>query len=127
MAGVRHKKQLFGGRSAEEVHSKYAFPRNAKCQVCSYRPLIRGIVMMELQEARKNPFVEQLATAAPEAFLQNVVQLKGSDGTPRPYYRVSVVYACKEHKRELEKALAKAPSHCVVEINYGPGPDRLTL
>jgi len=121
-----HRKKLFGGRqTAEEVHQQHAFPIGATCAGCSRRPLLRAIVMMELKEALKNPAVAQLSQLSPEDFMKSVVQIKSSDGSPTPYYRCSVVYACKSCAREMEKQLAKAPSHCIVEINRGPGTDKI--
>lgn len=121
-----HRKKLFGGRmTAEEVHQKYAFPMGAKCAGCGALPLIRAIVMMEMKEAMKNPVVEQIAVLSPEALLQHTVQIKTSDGSQKPYFRCSIVYSCKRCQRQMEKQLAKTPSHCIVEINRGPGTDKI--
>lgn len=126
MPRVIHRKRLFDGKmTAEEVHSKYGFPRHAKCAGCGAPPLIRGIVLMEFAEARKNPMIDQLLLARPEALLEQIVQIKGSDGKPSPYFRVSIAYACKRCAPTMERTLAKAPSHCIVEINRGPGPDKM--
>lgn len=125
MSKTIHRKKFMGGRiSPEEFHAKHAFPAHAKCLGCGKRPTIRAIVLMELAEAKKNPSVDVFMQAAPELFMQSVVQIKGSDGKAVPYYRVSVTYACPACKRDLQKALAKAPSHCIVEINDGPGPSK---
>lgn len=124
MQQARHRRKLFGGRmSAEEVHAKLAFPPGSKCSGCGARPTVRGIVLMELVEARKNPLVEAMALADPQAFLSQVVDIKQSDGKGKPYFRCSVAYACKTCSPAMEKQLAKAPSHCIVEINRGPGRD----
>lgn len=124
--GNIHRKKLFGGRyTAEEIHQKYGFGPQHKCAGCGARPLIRAIVMMELAEARKNSALDQMMLVAPDAFMQQIVQIKGSDGKPTPYFRISVTYACKRCAPTMEKQLAKAPSHCIVEINRGPGPDKL--
>lgn len=126
MKTVLHRKKFMGGRiSPEEFHSKYAFPVGAKCQGCQARPSVRAIVMMELAEARKNPLIDQLMLMDPAAFMSSVVQIKGSDGKAVPYYRCSVVYSCRACRAAMEKQLAKAPSHCIVELNAGPGPDRV--
>ena len=121
---VIHRQKLFGGRmTAEEVHAKFGFPHDAKC-ICGRRPMIRCIIMMELAEARKNEAIDQLMLYQPEVTLESIVQIKGSDGKPTPYYRVSVTYACKEHRKLLHQQAAKAPSHCIVEFNEGPGPEK---
>jgi hypothetical protein len=85
--------------------------------------MTRAIVMMELKEALKNETISQLAAAAPEALVTNIVQIKGSDGKPSPYFRCSIVYACKSCTPQMERQLARAPSHAIVEINRGPGTD----
>lgn len=123
---ARHIKKFAGGRiSAEEMHAKYAFPINAKCVSCGQRPQVRAIVMMEMAEARKNQALVLLMENDPETFLQQVVQIKGSDGKAQPYYRCSVTYACRRCAPAMERQLAKAPSHCIVEINRGLAADRI--
>ena len=117
MSSNIHRRQLFGGRAAEEVHAEYAFPPNAKCVGCGGRPMVRGIVMMELDEAKKNPALSLLMKLSPEDFVKQLVKIRGSDGKPENYVRVSATYACKSCAPTMEKALAKAPSHCIVEIN----------
>jgi hypothetical protein len=121
-----HRQKLFGGRhTAEEVHQKYAFPLTAKCGGCGARPLTRALVMMEIKEAMKNPAVQALAAIGPAELMPHIVQIKDSTGATKPYFRVSVTYACKRCTPAMEKQLAKAPSHCIVEINRGPGVDKV--
>ncbi len=122
---VIHRKKLFGGRmTAEDVHQKYAFPPHAKC-ACGARPMTRAIVMIELEEAKKRmPQLDGVMLFEPQLFLSQIVQIKETD-TTRPYLRISIAYACKMHRRELERQLAKAPSHCIVEFNHGPGTDKV--
>jgi len=121
-----HRRKLFNGqRTAEEIHQQYAFPINARC-LCGRRPLTRAIVMMELKEAMKNAALAQLASVSPGDMLKQCVQIKNTDGKgTSPYFRCSVVYACKDCTPTMEKQLAKAPSHCIVEINRGPGTDKI--
>lgn len=128
-----HRKQFMGGRmTPEEAHSKFAFPVGAKCAACQNPPLVRAIVMAPLDEMKKrDPDFEQLANLtltnpkAAEKFFAMLVQIKGADGKPTPYVRISSAYACKQCAPEMERALAKGPSWCIVEINRGPGPDKL--
>lgn len=121
---VRGRRKLFGGQmTSEEVHQKYAFPPHAKCNNCGRRPLTRVITMMELAEAKKISAVAAMMELGPEAFLQHVVAIKDSAGLPVPYFRTGVAYACKSCTPLLERVAAKAPSHCIVEINRGPGSD----
>lgn len=125
-----HRSKLFGGqKTAEEIHQQYAFPPTARC-LCGRRPMTRAIVMMELKEAMKNPTIQSLAEMAPLEFMEflqkNTVQIKTTDGKgTTPYFRVSVVYACKSCTPAMERQMAKSPSHCIVEINRGPGTDRI--
>lgn len=122
---VLHRQKLFGGReTAEEVHAKHAFPAHARC-ICGARPMIRCIIMMELSEARKQPAIDMMMLVNPQVALESIVQIKGSDGKAIPYWRCSVTYACKQHKKLLHQSAAKAPSHCIVEFNEGPGPDKI--
>jgi len=127
MAKVRHRKQMFGGRySAEEYHQKWGIPRDAKCVGCGNRPLIRCITMMEVEEAKKLPMINMLMLNDPIKFMNEmIVRIKGSDGRAIPYVRISCVYACKQCRRSLERAAAKAPSHTICEFHYGPGPDKV--
>lgn len=122
-----HRKRLFDGRAtAEDVHQKYAFPHSARCVGCGAPPLTRAIVLMEVKEAiRRAPALEQVAMLSPSDFLTQTVMIRDGSGTERPYYRCSVTYACKACTPMMERMLAKAPSHCIVEINRGPGVDRV--
>jgi hypothetical protein len=123
---ARHTTKFAGGRmSPEEMHAKYAFPPSAKCAACGKRPQIRAIVMMELAEAKKNEALVRLMEFDPETFLAQLVQIKGSDGRATPYYRCSVTYACRSCSKAMQHQLAKAPSHCIVEINHGIGPQKI--
>lgn len=120
-AEVIHRKKLFGGTmTAEEVHSKYAFPPNAQCTGCKTRSVItRIIVLMELQEARKrDPLMDSVMAVNPMLFNQLLVPTKYG-----VFLRVSTVYACKRCTPDAEKVAAKAPSWCIVDINRGPTPD----
>lgn len=128
MQKVIHRKKLFGGRyTAEEVHQKYAFPPSAKCAGCGGKPLMRAIVMMEISEAKKNPVFALQMAQDPEGFFKTLVEIKSSDGKPKPYCRISKAYACKRCSPSMEKQLAKAPSHCIVEFNRGPDPDKIMV
>ncbi len=124
-ARTRHIKKFAGGRfTAQEVHAHLAFPPDAKC-ACGQRPAMRALTMCELAEATKTEEVAQLLERMPQALVERTVMLRGSDGKPIPYLRMGIAYACKGCTPLLEKALAKAPSHWVVEINRGPTADRI--
>jgi hypothetical protein len=126
VAPVIHRKKFDGGRrTPEEVHAQLAFPPGSKCSGCGRPPLTRAIVMMELNEALKNPDVDAIRVFRPAEFVKMLIQIKGSDGLPRTYLRASVAFACKACTPAMEKQLAKAPSHCIVEFNRGPGTERV--
>lgn len=124
---IRRKKFMDGRYTPEELHQKYAFPPNQKC-MCGSRPLVRAIVMMELKEAIKmSPEIEVAQFTHPSLFMQSVVAIhpSGPNSMPVPYFRVSVTYACKRCRPEMEKALAKMPSHCIVEIGEAPKNEKI--
>jgi DNA-directed RNA polymerase subunit RPC12/RpoP len=125
MARNRNVKQFQGGRTTpREYHQAHAFPPYAKCQGCGARPMIRAITMMPWDDFLKADgaklVVDQLAHKLPELVAQNVVQLKGPDGLPRPHVRLGVAYSCERCQRDFERALAKLPSYVVVDLNRGP-------
>lgn len=114
-----------GGRmTPEEMHQKYAFPIGSKC-LCGRRPRFRAIVMMPFDEARKRmPGLDEIMQADPVAFMQQLVKIRenktDADHELKTYLRVSVTYSCHACRRDMDKALAKAPSWAIVEINEGP-------
>jgi len=130
---VRHRKKFQDGRvTPQEYHAKHAFPPGAKCSGCGRPPSIRAIVMAPLDEVRKRDpdfgVVADLALTNPQAakrFHEVLVPLRGSDGRPVPHIRLSTALACPVCAPAMEKALAKGPSWCVVDIQRGPGPDKL--
>ena len=118
-------------RSPQEFHAQYAFPPDAKCQACQNKPSIRGIVMMPLDEAEKRGVIPPGAGRAPLLFpdlAPALVPIHSGNGKPDFYLRISLVYSCRLCQKDFEKALAKAPSFCIVEINRGPDPtNRVTV
>lgn len=122
----RRRQKLFGGKyTAEEVHSALAFPKGTRCEACGAPPLTRCIIMAEESEALKSTAVELMRLAAPALYLQSIVKIKGSDGRPRNYFRISTTYACKRCTPAMERVAARAPSHAIVEWNYGPSADKI--
>lgn len=119
---IHHKKFDGGRRSPQEYHAEFGFPPTAKCQGCQAKPSIRGIVMVPLDDAEKSGLVPVGAAAAPIAFpdLQPVLVKIREGGAGKYYVRVSLTYSCTRCQKDFEKALAKAPSWAIVEINYGP-------
>ena len=110
-------------KAPQEFHAEHAFPKNATCHICANRPQVRAIVMVPLDEAEKSGMVPPGATHNPAAFSQiapAMLKLKESATSEKWYIRLSKVYSCRQHRRDMEIALAKAPSWAVVEINEGP-------
>lgn len=134
-APIIHRKKLFGGRqTAQEVHAQHAFPPHATCAGCHapYNKLqTRVIILMPLDEMRKRD------REFDEIF--NAAELAAKAGKPEtlaklhdrlvptkhgPHVRISTTYGCEACTPELERAAAKAPSWCIVDINRGPGKDK---
>ncbi len=121
-----------GRVTPREFHAANAFPPGAKCSGCTRRPTVRAEVLAPLDEVKRRDAdfeeVSQLALTNPEAankFFAMLVPLKGSDGKPVPHVRISSAFACDACAPSLERALAKGPSWCVVDIRRGPAPERL--
>lgn len=89
--------------------------------------VMRAISMAPVDEMRKrDPLFEQLMQVSPTEFLKTLVPLDiNKDGVPVPHVRISTVYACQHCAVELERAVAKGPSWVVVDINRGPGADKI--
>lgn len=128
-AEIIHRRKLFDGKAtAEEVHSRYAFPPGAKCTGCGTTKglMTRFITLAPLDEMRKrDPAVEVVMKTDPQAFFKMLVPLKGASGQPEPYLRIATIYACGPCTPAAERAAAKGPSWCIVEINRGPGKDKV--
>lgn len=115
-----HRKKLFGGRaSAEEVHS--ALGMKQPCHLCGGRPVIMIKVLVQHDE-----FVKQQPMLASEIARTNPngPYIPTFPTTYGPMVLVSKVTACRLHQKELEKAAAKHPSWCLIEIDRGPGADK---
>lgn len=122
--GRKHNRKFMNGEmTPEECHQKYAFAKGTKCAGCGRPPLSTIRVLYPLDELvkRDGNFVGTMLMKDPEAFKKMCVET-----TEGILVRVSTVYACKSCTPAAERAAAKgSPSWCVVEINRGPGPDKL--
>lgn len=119
----RHVKKFDNGRrTPQEYHQQFAFPPTAKCSApnCHRRPAVRAIVMAPFDEVSKRGMLPTGYILSPE-IMKSIVMIKGQTG-PEPYVRISVAYSCSSCQTQFEKALAKSPSWCIVEINKGPDP-----
>lgn len=121
-AKLIHRTKLFGGReTAEEVHRKYAWT-GAKCYLCRDKN-----VVIQLSYAM-SPI--DLVTREPAI----AAQLVGtSDNDMLPVWRSKygpmvwfwVEHACATHQQYAEREAAKLPSYILVEIDRGPGKDKV--
>lgn len=119
-----HLRKLFGGRmTAMDVHRKYAW-HGARCQACHGPPDIRINSYLPLVEYRRR--------------VTEIGALLFGKGNPTqepatyptiygPMVPVSVIYACGAHKQAAETAAARAPSYYLVEIDRGPGEDKVVV
>ncbi len=122
MAKNLHLKRFDGGRrTPQQYHTEFAFSPNARCSSgCGRRPEVRAIVMCPFDEAVKRNMLPEGAMFNPE--IMKLIVTVNEGGKPKPYVRISVTYACKSCQAEMEKAMAKGPSWCIVDIQRGPDP-----
>lgn len=122
-AKIIHTTKLFGGReTAEDVHRQHAW-HGARCNACGDREVVVQVSthMLTKELIEKNP--------------HNIVariMAQSEDGTipswQSKYGRmtmVGVAYACTTHQRALETTAARGPSSVLVEIDRGPGKDKI--
>jgi hypothetical protein len=126
-AEVIHRRKLFDGQmTAEEAHQQFALPPGAKCLGCNARPMTTFRTFIELSELRKQDELFVLMETLDRARLHSMtVFFKDSSGNPVPYVKMNTVYACKSCTPAAEKMAAKGPSWYVVEIDRGPGADKI--
>lgn len=120
----RNRKKLFGGRqTAQEVHAQHAFPHDAVCAGCKRLGGLqtRALVFAPLEKMNElDPYFEAVMCIDPVKF-QSVL-------LPTKYgvmVRISTVYACPSCTPALSKSLAKLPDYLLVDINTGPGVDKI--
>lgn len=121
---VVHRKKLFGGRqTAQEVHAAHAFPHDARCAGCGRAGGLqtRAIVFAPLDKMNAlDPDFETIMCVDPMRF-QSVL-------LPTKYglmVKISTAYACPPCTPALGKSLAKLPDYLLVDLNYGPGADKI--
>ena len=121
-----HRKKLFGGRAtAEEMHAKYAFPPDAKCGGCGKRGGLqtRCIILAPVDEVkRRDPYFNLISEVNPQEFLRMIMPTRYG-----PMIRISTSYACPMCTPALERAMAKAPDYCIVDIHRGVGKDKIVV
>jgi hypothetical protein len=124
MSKVIHRKKLFGGRkTAEQVHSENAFPKDAVCTGCRAKKglMTRIISLAPLDEVRKrDPEFDLMCNLRPAMVMEIMIATKHG-----PYVRMATAYACKKCTPAAEKAAAKGPSWMIIDIHRGVGPDKI--
>jgi hypothetical protein len=126
-----HTRKLFGGvMTAEEAHAKHAYHANHRCDGCGGKLDVGHIVLRsfisEDDLAKNDPAgFGVMVVKHPDAVAKMRVQMKGTDGNPVPYIRVKTVYACRACAPSAERAAAHGPSYAIVDIQRGPGPDKI--
>jgi hypothetical protein len=114
-----HRKQLFGGKSAQQVHWE-GFP-HAKCP-CGLDPVVRALSFAPIKELLDND----------PLLLRQLADQNGGDlpllalkyGT---FVRIGEMFACNLCRLTLAKSAAKLPSYVLVDWDEGPSPDRLVV
>lgn len=97
----------------------FGFPPGARCQGCGGPPHVRAIIMAPLDEVSKRGMFP--ADMPQHEIVKLVVPIQSStDKRPQAFVRMSVTYSCSLCRKDFEKALAKTPSWCIVEITAGP-------
>lgn len=117
------RKFMDGKITPQDYHRQHGFPKGAKCAGCGGPPAVKAMVFAEVKEAVKRGMMPPPMEngVINEAVVKTLVKFKGPSG-PVLHARLSQSYSCTSCRVDFEKALARAPSWCVVEINEGPDP-----
>lgn len=123
MADNIHIKKFMDGQiSPQAFHAKHAFPPGAKCFGCKRSPITTIRVYAPVKDMlARDPMLKALSEADPTAFMQLVCP---QGLFKEPMMLLSCLYACTTCTPAAEKAAAKGPSYCCVDIDRGPSPDR---
>ena len=116
MSDIIHRRKLFHGRPAAEVYAETAWP-GAKCSGCGGRP---PVLRVQVFIALSDMSAEIRNRALIELALRRVHPVKTKKGTA---IRWSEQYACRLCRASLERATARGPSYCIVDIERPPGPE----
>ena len=81
--------------------------------------------MAPLDEAQKMGMLDGITLEKAAALEKAMVDIRHPSGAVEKFLRLSVTYSCVTCRSEMEKALAKQPSWCIVEINEGPPPEKI--
>ncbi len=124
MSKIIHRDRFMGGRmTAEELHREMSFPVGSTCRGCGRAPTIAIRSFAEEKEMlSRDPGLKVLAMTDPDTYGKMLVKTKAGR-----FIKLGEVYSCTSCAPEAEKAAAKHPSWCFVEVDRGPGPDRIMI
>lgn len=119
---IIHREKLFGGReTAMDVHRQLAW-HGGRCNGCGSGQTVIQIAthMLTKEIIDKHPSIAARIMMAAED--GQIPSWKSKYG---PMTMVGVAYACAACRQSLESAAAKGPSYVLVEIDRGPGEDKI--
>lgn len=120
---IHSTKFLGGAMTPEELHQSMAFPVGSKCRLCGRPPMIAlRSYGEEAEMLKRDSMLRVLATAQPESYAKMLIRTKSGR-----YLRIGEVYACKQCAPQAEREAAHHPSWCFVDIDAGPGPDKVVV
>lgn len=108
-----------GRMTRQEFHAANSFKPSERCH-CGRRPERQSFLYGEYDEVMKRGMVDPMIAQSPGLLAALIVKLKGPDGQPRDYVRISRIVFCKDCTVTAERVMAKHPSWCVVDRDYGP-------
>lgn len=117
-AETRHIKKFMDGKmSPQELHQRLGIRKN--CYGCGKPAVVRLRTFVALDELTKRQpeYVAQIMASNPNGPYVPTVATKYG-----PMVKVSDIGACALCAKEAEKAAARGPSWCIVEIDRGPDP-----
>lgn len=118
---VLHSTKLFGGTSAHQIHAELAWGNRA-CYFCKSPPAIRIKSLVTVKDLeRMNPRLLVMLTAKYGGQLPTVPTTEGH------VLVISDITACSNCKVGAERSAAKHPSWIAVEIDRGPGEDKIIV
>lgn len=121
-AQIIHTTKLFGGReTAMDVHRQHAW-YGARCTGCQSPNVVIQISthMLTKELIDRHPEISALIMAKSEDGQMPSWQSKYGRMT-----MVGVAHACKHCQQALESAAARGPDYVLVEIDRGPGEDKV--
>lgn len=121
---IIHSKRFMDGQiTPEELHQSLAFPIGAKCKLCGRPPMIAiRSYGEEAEMIKRDQNLRIFATVDPEKYASMLIKTKAGR-----FIRIGEVYACSHCAPQAEREAAHHPSWCFVDIDRGPGPDRVVV